>query len=103
MPSLGVPELMIIFLIIIVLFGANRLPQIGKGIGEGIATSRRGSKRAKTSRSDPEKTARPATPEHPAPAASHSSSAAASRSMSTPEAVISGPAPGPEIVSGRSE
>ena len=31
MPSLGVPELMIIFLIIVVLFGASRLPQIGKG------------------------------------------------------------------------
>ena len=35
MPSLGVPELAIIFLIIIVLFGANKIPQIGKGIGEG--------------------------------------------------------------------
>jgi sec-independent protein translocase protein TatA len=44
MPSLGVPELMIIFLIIIVLFGANRLPQIGKGIGEGIRNFKKGVK-----------------------------------------------------------
>ena len=36
MPSLGVPELIIIFLIIIVLFGANRIPTIGRGLGEGI-------------------------------------------------------------------
>jgi len=44
MPSLGVPELIIIFLIIIVLFGASRLPQIGKGIGEGIRNFKKGMK-----------------------------------------------------------
>ena len=42
MPSLGVPELMIIFLIIVLLFGASRLPQIGKGIGEGIRNLKKG-------------------------------------------------------------
>ena len=36
MAGLGVPELAIIFLIIIVLFGASKIPQIGKGLGEGI-------------------------------------------------------------------
>lgn len=44
MPSLGIPELMIIFLIIMVLFGASRLPQIGKGLGEGIKNFKRGLK-----------------------------------------------------------
>lgn len=44
MPSLGVPELMIVFLIIIVLFGASRLPQIGKGLGEGIRNFKKGIK-----------------------------------------------------------
>jgi sec-independent protein translocase protein TatA len=33
---LGVPELIIILLIIILIFGANRLPDIGRGIGRGI-------------------------------------------------------------------
>ena len=42
MPSLGVPELIIIFLIVILLFGASRLPQIGKGLGEGIRNFRKG-------------------------------------------------------------
>lgn len=42
MPSLGAPELMIIFLIVILLFGATRLPQIGKGIGEGIRNFKKG-------------------------------------------------------------
>jgi sec-independent protein translocase protein TatA len=46
MPSLGVPELIIIFLIIIVLFGAGRIPQIGKGLGEGIRNFRKGMKGA---------------------------------------------------------
>lgn len=41
---LGIPELIIIFLIIIVLFGASRLPQIGRGIGEGIRNLKKGLK-----------------------------------------------------------
>lgn len=44
MPSLGVPELVIIFLIVILLFGASRLPQIGKGLGEGIRFFKKGIK-----------------------------------------------------------
>ena len=36
MGSLGFPELMIILIIIIMIFGANRLPEIGRGIGKGI-------------------------------------------------------------------
>jgi len=38
--GLGASELFIILLIVIVLFGANRLPQIGQGIGEGIKNFR---------------------------------------------------------------
>ena len=34
--NLGLPELIIILLIIILIFGANRLPEIGRGIGKGI-------------------------------------------------------------------
>ena len=44
MPSLGVPELVIIFLIVILLFGASRLPQIGRGLGEGIRNFKKGVK-----------------------------------------------------------
>jgi sec-independent protein translocase protein TatA len=46
MPSLGVPELAIVFLIIIVLFGASKIPQIGKGLGEGIRNFKKGIKEA---------------------------------------------------------
>ena len=46
MPSLGVPELLIIFLIIIVLFGSTRIAGIGKGLGEGIRNFKQGMKGA---------------------------------------------------------
>ena len=36
MLGLGLPELLILFLIVLLLFGAKRLPQMGKGVGEGI-------------------------------------------------------------------
>lgn len=34
--NLGVPELIIIFLIILVLFGAGKIPAIAKDMGKGI-------------------------------------------------------------------
>lgn len=40
----GVPELIVILLIVVVLFGASRLPQLGKGLGEGISNFKRGLK-----------------------------------------------------------
>lgn len=36
MGHIGIPELLIILAIIILIFGANRLPEIGRGIGKGI-------------------------------------------------------------------
>lgn len=38
--SLGPTELVIILVIVIVIFGASRLPQLGKGVGEGIRNFR---------------------------------------------------------------
>lgn len=34
--KLGMGELIIILLIVVVLFGANKLPQLGAGLGQGI-------------------------------------------------------------------
>jgi sec-independent protein translocase protein TatA len=37
-----VPELLVILVIVIVIFGATKLPQLGKGLGEGIRNFRKG-------------------------------------------------------------
>jgi sec-independent protein translocase protein TatA len=34
--TLGFPELLVILVIVIVIFGVNKLPKLGKGLGEGI-------------------------------------------------------------------
>jgi sec-independent protein translocase protein TatA len=34
--QLGFTEVLIIILILVVLFGVNKIPQLGKGLGEGI-------------------------------------------------------------------
>jgi len=38
--GIGIPELLIILVIVIVIFGASRLPQIGEGLGKGIKNFR---------------------------------------------------------------
>lgn len=40
--SLGPPELLILLAIVLVIFGASRLPRLGHGLGEGIRNFRRG-------------------------------------------------------------
>ncbi len=44
MPRLGIPELVILLLIVLVIFGASKLPQLGKGLGEGIRNFKKGMK-----------------------------------------------------------
>lgn len=41
MPTLGAPELIIILVIVIVLFGAGRLAEIGGSLGKGIKEFRK--------------------------------------------------------------
>lgn len=36
MGRIGLPELFIILFIVILIFGATRLPEIGRGLGKGI-------------------------------------------------------------------
>ncbi|MFQ5707131.1 MAG: twin-arginine translocase TatA/TatE family subunit [bacterium] len=36
MGSIGMPELILIFLVILLLFGSKRLPELARGLGKGI-------------------------------------------------------------------
>jgi sec-independent protein translocase protein TatA len=40
----GLPEMLIILAIVILIFGANRLPELGRGIGAGIRNFKSGIK-----------------------------------------------------------
>ena len=42
--GLGVGEIVLILVILVVLFGASRIPELGKGIGEGIKNFKKGMK-----------------------------------------------------------
>jgi len=40
--GLGIPELLIILVIVMIIFGAGKLPQIGEGLGKAIHGFKRG-------------------------------------------------------------
>ena len=42
--NIGAPELILIFLIILILFGAKRLPEIGKALGKALGEFKKGMK-----------------------------------------------------------
>jgi len=44
MPNLGITEIMILLLILVLFFGAKRIPEIGSSIGKGIKEFKRGLK-----------------------------------------------------------
>ncbi|MBI5550890.1 MAG: twin-arginine translocase TatA/TatE family subunit [Desulfobacterales bacterium] len=51
--GIGIPELIIILVIILIIFGAGKLPEIGGGLGKAISNFRRATKEQETK--DPEK------------------------------------------------
>ncbi|MEK7308069.1 MAG: twin-arginine translocase TatA/TatE family subunit [Nitrospirota bacterium] len=40
--GLGIPELGVILAIVVIIFGATKLPQLGKGLGEAIRNFKKG-------------------------------------------------------------
>ena len=44
--GIGMPELIIILVIILIIFGAGKLPEIGGGIGKGIQNFKKATKEA---------------------------------------------------------
>jgi len=53
--GLGLWELVVLLVIVLLIFGASRLPEIGSGLGKGIANFRQAAKEAKGIEAAPEK------------------------------------------------
>ncbi len=53
--GLGMPELIVILVIVIIIFGASRLPQLGEGIGKAIKGFKKGISDAQDSSKDQNK------------------------------------------------
>lgn len=52
LPSLGMPELLLIFAVVLLLFGARKLPEVGRGLGRGIQNFREAMRSGANSRDD---------------------------------------------------
>ena len=50
--GLGMPELIIILVIILIIFGAGKLPEIGSGIGKGIKNFKKATRDAEITEDD---------------------------------------------------
>ena len=53
--GLGLPEIIVIFVIVLILFGAKKLPQIGEGLGKTLKEIRKIRDERKADRKDKEK------------------------------------------------
>ncbi len=52
--GIGMPELIIILIIILIIFGAGKLPEIGSGIGKGIKNFKKATQEAQEEITAPE-------------------------------------------------
>ena len=52
--SLGVPEIILIIVLVALIFGGKKLPELGKGLGEGIKNFRKSFSKDKEVKKDKE-------------------------------------------------
>ncbi len=73
MPRIGPMELIIVLVIVLLIFGVGKLPQIGKSLGEGLKSFKKGvsedapeeEKKAETAAVEPAAEAKPEVTEKP--------------------------------------
>jgi sec-independent protein translocase protein TatA len=92
MPTLGAPELIIILVIIILIFGVGKLPEVGQALGKGIREFR-----GAADAEDDEPVA-PAKPAAPAPVAVEAPRPAPSVEAPRPAVVVEAPRPAAQTV-----
>jgi len=52
--GIGMPELIIILIIVLIIFGAKKLPEIGSGIGKGIKNFKKATHEVKNEIEEPQ-------------------------------------------------
>jgi sec-independent protein translocase protein TatA len=68
MEALSIPHLLIIFVIVLIFFGGRRIPEVMRGMGEGIRSFKEGMRGGDVAAAPPTQTAPPAQTVAPAPA-----------------------------------
>lgn len=68
--SLGMPELILIFVVALIIFGPRKLPELGRSLGRSLGEFRRASNELRNSleeevRLEEQRATRPAPPTHP--------------------------------------
>ncbi|MDH5673920.1 MAG: twin-arginine translocase TatA/TatE family subunit [Myxococcales bacterium] len=103
MPNLGLSELIVIFLLLLVVFGASRLPALGEGLGRTIRSFKRGfasDDSIEVSEAEPKPPAEASEPE--ASAQGGASKPPAARASSTPVRAIGDDVEDAELVEPKS-
>lgn len=55
LPSIGLPELVVILVLALIIFGPGKLPDVGKAVGKALNEFKRASKEVKESLTEEEK------------------------------------------------
>lgn len=63
--GIGMPELLVILVIILIIFGAGKLPEIGSALGKGIKNFKKATREQNELEAPPEAEKKPQKPEPP--------------------------------------
>src|SRR5579862_3180583 len=94
--SIGMPELIVIFLIALVIFGPRKLPELGRSLGKGIAEFKRASNELKSTLEEEIRLEERAD-------AAKTQTSQTSQSVTAPAAPVSTPGTAQTIQAGQSE
>ena len=65
--GIGIPELVVILIVGLIIFGPGKLPEVGRAVGKGLREFRKASSALQSALNEPEKPAPPAPADAPAP------------------------------------
>ena len=75
--GIGIPELVVILIVGLIIFGPGKLPEVGRAVGKGLREFRKASSALQSALNEPEKPAQPAPAAAPAPSPEPPQTAAA--------------------------